>query len=81
MSWDGEYGSNFFIPGFADWVRDMQIPWWVADLRNSYRDGLRLVPHQAQPVHLAPQVVDPLGVGMNGRQEFEDLVELLLNGH
>ena len=78
MSWDGEYGSNFLIPGFCDWVRDMKIPWWVADLRNSFQ--LRRVSHEPKPVQPRAEAVDPLGVGMHGADEFEELVDLLLNG-
>ena len=73
--WEGEYGSNFAIPGFRCWVRDMKVPWWVGDLRGSY---LGRVPDKANPVKSTPEPVDPLGVGMNGREEFEDLVHLLL---
>ena len=75
--WDGEYGSNFLIPGFADWVRDMQIPWWVADLRLSYLHPRR-VAHESHVLKLHPEPVDPLGVGMDGLEEFQDLVQLLV---
>jgi len=78
--WDGEYGSNFAIPGFTDWVRDMKVPWWVADLRLSYLPYLhpRRVPHESKVLNLHTQSVDPLGVGMNGPEEFQDLVKLLV---
>jgi hypothetical protein len=78
--WDGEYGSNFAIPGFTDWVRDMKVPWWVADLRLSYLSYLhpRRVPHEPHGVKPRPEPVDPLGVGMNGPEEFQDLVQLLV---
>ena len=78
--WDGEYGSNFAIPGFTDWVRDMKVPWWVADLRLSYFPYLhpRRVPHEPHGVKPRPEPVDPLGVGMNGPEEFQDLVQLLV---
>ena len=78
--WDGEYGSNFAIPGFTDWVRDMKVPWWVADLRLSYLPYLhpRRVPHEPQGLKFHTQPVDPLGVGMNGPEEFQDLVQLLV---
>ena len=78
MSWDGEYGTNFAIPGFTDWVRDMKVPWWVADLRNSYLHYSGRVAHQPHVLKLHPQPVDPLGVGMDGLEEFQDLVQLLL---
>ena len=77
MSWDGEYGTNFAIPGFTDWVRDMKVPWWVADLRNSYLHSGR-VAHQPHVLKLHPQPVDPLSVGVDGLEEFQDLVQLLL---
>lgn len=78
--WDGEYGSNFAIPGFTDWVRDMKVPWWVADLRLSYLPYLhsRRVPHEPHAVQPRPKPVDPLGVGMDGLEEFKDLVQLLV---
>jgi hypothetical protein len=76
--WDGEYGSNFAIPGFTDWVRDMKVPWWVADLRLSYLLHPRRVPHEPHGVKPRPESVDPLSVGMNGLEEFQDLVKLLV---
>ena len=77
VQWDGEYGSNFAIPGFTDWVRDMKVPWWVADLRNSYLHSGG-VAHQPHVLKLHPQPVDPLSVGMDGLEEFQDLVKLLV---
>ena len=77
MSWDGEYGTNFAIPGFTDWVRDMKVPWWVADLRLSYLHPRR-VAHESHVLKLHPESVDPFGVGMDGFEEFQDLVQLLV---
>lgn len=77
VRWDGEYGSNFAIPGFTDWVRDMKVPWWVADLRLSYLHPRR-VTHQPQVLKLHPEPVDPLGMGMDGLEQFQDLVQLLV---
>jgi hypothetical protein len=82
--WDGEYGTNFAIPGFGRWVRDMQVPWWVAELRNSYPAGglhqTGAVPHKTHPVQFTPEPIHPLGMGMNGCDEFKDMVELLVHG-
>ena len=77
VQWDGEYGSNFAIPGFTDWVRDMKVPWWGADLRLSYLHSGG-VAHQPHVLKLHPQPVDPLSVGMDGLEEFQDLVKLLV---
>lgn len=30
----GEYGTNTHIPGIAQWVQDMRIPYWIAEMRN-----------------------------------------------
>ena len=76
--WDGEYGSNFAIPGLTLWVRDMKIPWWLADLRSSYLNT-GSVAHKSHVVKPRPEPVNPLGVGMNGLEELQDLVELLLH--
>ena len=76
--WDGEYGTNFAIPNFTLWVRDMKIPWWLADLRGSYLNAAS-VADKSHAVKPAPQPVDPLGMSMNRLQQFEELVELLLH--
>ena len=76
--WDGEYGSNFAIPGLTLWVRDMKIPWWLADLRSSYLNT-GSVAHKSHVLKLHSEPVNPLGVGMNGLEEFQDLVELPLH--
>ena len=31
----GEYGTNMYIPGIREWARDMRLPWWVVEMRNS----------------------------------------------
>ena len=33
----GEYGTNMHIPGIAQWVQDMRIPYWIAEMRNCNR--------------------------------------------
>ena len=30
----GEYGTNARIPGISQWVKDMRIPYWIAEMRN-----------------------------------------------
>jgi len=30
----GEYGTNTHIPGIAQWVQDMRVPYWIAEMRN-----------------------------------------------
>ena len=34
--WSGEYGTNFAIPGFLLWVRDMKLPYFIAEIRGAY---------------------------------------------
>ena len=36
----GEYGTNFAIPGFLQWVQDMRVPWWIATMRNEWMADL-----------------------------------------
>ena len=41
-TWEGEYGTNFAIPGFTQWASDMKLPLFVCEIRASYLGKLCL---------------------------------------
>ena len=41
-TWEGEYGTNFAIPGFTQWAADMKLPFFLCKIRASYIGKLSL---------------------------------------
>ena len=41
-TWEGEYGTNFAIPGFTQWAADMKLPFFSCEIRAPYLGKLSL---------------------------------------
>jgi hypothetical protein len=35
-TWEGEYGTNFAIPGFTQWAADIKLPFFSCEIRAPY---------------------------------------------